>query len=58
MLLDVIVIDDCNGFLFVTPLEGENQRSGEEAFEMDGYNDRDSATGQEFISSYSWFLTT
>lgn len=34
MLLDVIVIDDCNGLLFVTPSEGENQRSDGEAFEM------------------------
>lgn len=55
MLLDVIVIDDCNGLLFVTPLEGESQGSDEEALEMDGNNDRDSANGQEFTSIYFRF---
>lgn len=34
MLLDVIVIDDCNGLLFVTPSEGENERSDGDEFEM------------------------
>lgn len=34
MLLDVIVIDDCNGFLFVTPSEGENQRLDSKALEF------------------------
>lgn len=34
MLLDIIVIDDCNGLLFVTPLKGKTLRSAGEAFQM------------------------
>lgn len=61
MLLDVIVIDDCNGFLFATPSEGENQRSDSKAFEFflrDGNNDRDSTVKSSSpFALYCFFFT-